>query len=140
VDVVARPGDGGVTGRGDAPPEIVAELRSVCLGLPEAYEEDAWVGTRWRVRKRTFAHVVAIDEGWPPAYARAAATAGPATVLTFRSTGEEHEALRGIGHPFFLPPWAPGAAGMVLDDGVDWSEVAELVTESYRVMAPRTLR
>jgi hypothetical protein len=28
----------------------------------------------------------------------------------------------------------------VLDDGIDWSEVAELVTESYRVMAPRRLR
>ncbi|HET6258494.1 MAG TPA: hypothetical protein VFE39_07570 [Pseudonocardia sp.] len=27
----------------DVPPEIVAQPRSVCLGLPEAYEEPAWV-------------------------------------------------------------------------------------------------
>lgn len=128
-----------MSGRGVAAPEIVARLRSVCVRLPEAYEEEAWVGTRWRVRRRTFAHVVAIDAGWPPAYARAAGTPGPATVVTFRSSGDEREALRGVGHPFFLAPWAPGAAGMVLDAGVDWGEVAELVSESYRVMAPRRL-
>ena len=63
------------------PLEIVAELRSVCLGLPEAYEEPAWVGTRWRIRKRTFAHVLTVDSGWPPAYARAAASNGPIIVM-----------------------------------------------------------
>jgi hypothetical protein len=51
----------------DVPPETVAKLRSVCIGLPEAYEEEAWVGTRWRIRKRTFAHVLMADSGWPPA-------------------------------------------------------------------------
>jgi hypothetical protein len=69
-----------VTRAEDVPPEIVARLRAVCLGLPEAYEEQAWVGTRWRVRTRTFAHVLTVDAGWPPAYARAAATDGPVTV------------------------------------------------------------
>jgi hypothetical protein len=29
--------------------------------------------------------------------------------------------------------------GMVLGDATDWDEVAELVTESYRFCAPRTL-
>ena len=119
------------------PPEIVAELRAVCLALPEAYEEQAWVGTRWRVRKRTFAHVLTVDSGWPPAYARAAATNGPITVLMFRSSGPELDALAGAGHPFFMPPWRADEVGMVLDDGVDWDEVAELVTESYCVVAPR---
>jgi predicted DNA-binding protein (MmcQ/YjbR family) len=28
---------------------------------------------------------------------------------------------------------------MVLDDDTDWSEVAELVTESYRLCAPQKL-
>ena len=67
------------------PAEVVAELRSMCLGLPEAYEEQAWVGTRWRIRGRTFAHVPPIESGWPPVYARAAKTDGPSWVLTFRS-------------------------------------------------------
>ena len=79
--------------RRDVPPRIVNRLRSMCLALPEACEEQAWVGTRWSIRKRNFAQVVAIDAGWPPAYARAASTEGPAIVLTFRSSGQELEGL-----------------------------------------------
>jgi hypothetical protein len=69
-----------------APAPILATLRSMCLGLPEAHEELAWVGTRWCVRKRNFAHVLPIDAGWPPAYARAAGSDGPVTVLTRQLT------------------------------------------------------
>jgi hypothetical protein len=123
----------------DVPLDIVAELRPVCLGLPEAYEEPAWVGTRWRIRKRTFAHVLTVDSGWPPAYARAAGTNGPITVLTFRSSGQELNALRSAGHPFFGPRWRADEVGMVLDAAVDWDEVAELLTESYCVLAPKKL-
>ena len=56
---------------GDVPTEILDAVRAVCLALPDAYEEAAWVGTRWRIRGKTFAHVLTIDAGWPPAYARA---------------------------------------------------------------------
>jgi hypothetical protein len=127
----------------DVPPEIVARLRSVCLGLPEAYEEEAWAGTRWSVRKKNFAHVVAIDAGWPPAYAKAARTDGPAVVLTFRSSGEELDLLTSAGPPFFRPPWAPNIVGMLLDTdtpGFDWAEVTELITDSYCLLAPTKLR
>lgn len=125
--------------RADVPAEIVALLRPVCTALPEVVEEQAWTGTRWRVRTRTFAHVVQIEAGWPPAYARAAGTAGSATVLTFESSGPELELLRRSGPPFFAPPWRPGVVGLVLTPGVDWAEVAELVTESYCVVAPTKL-
>jgi hypothetical protein len=128
-----------VTEYTDVAPAIVARLRSVCLGLPEAYEEDAWVGLRWRIRKRTFAHVLVIDAGRPPAYARAAATDGPMTVLTFRSSGAELVALRAVGHPFFAPVWRTDEVGLLLDERVDWDEVAELLTESYCVQAPKVL-
>ncbi len=123
----------------DVPPELLAELRSVCLGLPEAYEEQAWVGTRWRIRTRTFAHVLVVDSGWPPAYARAAATNGPATLLTFRSSGPELDALRRAGHPYFAPVWRKDEVGMVLDPPIDWDEVAELLETAYRITAPKRL-
>jgi YjbR protein len=123
----------------EVPLEILARLRSVCLGLPDAYEEPAWVGTRWRIRKHTFAHVLTIDAGWPPAYARAAANDGPITVITFQSSGQELDAFSNIGHPFFRPRWRPNIVGMVLDAGVDSTEVAELLTESYCQLAPRKL-
>ncbi|MEO8695268.1 MAG: MmcQ/YjbR family DNA-binding protein [Acidimicrobiales bacterium] len=119
--------------------EIVAALRAVCLALPEVSEEQAWVGTRWVVRKKNFAHVVAIDEGWPPAYARAARTDGPVTVLTFRSSGPELDALSSAGYPYFRPVWFPDIAGLVLEDDVDWDLVTELVRHSYCVMAPKKL-
>jgi hypothetical protein len=130
---------GDVMERSEVPIELVTQLRSLCLGLPESYEEQAWVGTRWRIRKRTFAHVLAIDPEWPPAYARASAAEGPSIVLTFRSPRDELDALVAGGHPFFKPEWGADVVGMILDTGVDWDEVAELLTESYCLLAPKKL-
>ena len=124
----------------ELPNHIIAGLRSVCLALPEVREEPAWTGVRWRIRGRTFAHVLVIDSGWPPAYARAANTCGPSCVLMFRSAGPELAALRHVGGPFFAPPWRREEVGVMLDDVVDWVEIAELITESYRALAPVTLR
>lgn len=118
---------------------VITELRSVCLELPEVDEEPAWVGRRWRVRKKTFAHVLMIDSGWPPAYARAAGSDGPLCVLTFRSRGREFEPPGFAHYPFFRPLWFPNIVGMVLDDHVDWDRVARLVVDSYRVLAPKKL-
>ena len=91
------------------------------------------------VRSKTFAHALAVDGGWPPAYARAAGTDGPAELLMFRSSGEELDVLRGIGRPFFGPPWRRDEVGLILSGAVDWDEVEELVTESYRAVAPKKL-
>jgi hypothetical protein len=119
---------------------VVDEVRRICTALPEVVEEEAWTHTpRWRIRGGTFAHVVDITGGQPAAYARVAATDGPATVLTFQSSGDELDALRNHGHPFFNPPWRPGIVGLVVDDTTDWDEVRELLTESYCLLAPKKL-
>ena len=123
----------------DVPARVVARLQSICGTLPESRQEAAWTGTRWRIGKQTFAHLVVIDDGWPPAYARAAGTDGPTVVLTFQSSGDELQALSNIGHPYFRPPWRPGIVAMLVGDHTDWDEVAELVTESYCLLAPRRL-
>ncbi len=123
----------------EAPAEIVERLRGVCLALPDAYEEDAWVATRWCVRKKNFAHVVLIEDGWPPAYVRAVGSDCTQCILTFRSAGEELAALSAHGAPFFKPPWWTDIVGVVLDDATDWDEIAELVTESYCTLAPAKL-
>ena len=120
-------------------PETVARLRAICGALPETVEEAAWVGTRWTIRKKNFAHVVMIDAGWPPGYARAAGTDGPVTVLTFRAAGAELAALTHAGRPFFKPPWFADIVGIALDAQTDWEEVGELVAESYCLLAPRKL-
>jgi hypothetical protein len=122
----------------DLSPAVLEPLRAVCGALPESYEEDAWVGTRWRIRKKTFAHVLLVDRGWPPAYARAVGRDGPVTVLTFRTPEPDLYRHRG-DHPWFWPGWFPDLAGIVVDGGTDWDEVGELVTESYCLLAPRKL-
>lgn len=60
--------------------------------------------------------------------------------MTFHAAGEELEALPATGDPFY-PGWGPGLVAMVLrDDGTtDWTEVRELLTDSYRLLAPKKL-
>lgn len=130
---------GGVSGPGDVPVEILDRLRPVCLGLPETYEQSAWVGTRWRIRQRTFAHVFTLDPEDERVFARAAAVDQPACGLTFRATADEIDALVSGGSPYYKPTWAPDVVGMLLDDRTDWDEVGELLTESYCMLAPGKL-
>ena len=120
--------------------DVVARVASTALALPEASEEDAWTGVRWRVRHKTFAHVLVAQEGYTSAYRDITGVTEPTTVLTFRASGDELLALTHAGPPFYQPPWSATVVGMVLDDDTDWDEVAELVTESYRFCAPQKLR
>jgi YjbR protein len=112
----------------DVPPEILDRLSAICLGLPEAYEEPAWTGIRWRVRKRTFAHVRTIGSG-----------EGTVTRMTFRAPAEELDALASSGPPYYRADWGRDVVGIVLGADTDWPEVAELLTDSFCVMAPQKL-
>ena len=126
-----------VRGRPEPDPGSSRGSPSVALPLPGAYEEDAWTGVRWRVRQRTFAHVVALHHA--DAVERLGITDGrTVTVVTLRSAGEERAALAAIGPPF-LASWADDVVAVVLDDDTDWTELGELVAESYRLLAPSRL-
>jgi hypothetical protein len=115
---------------GDPDPEVIDRVRPLCMALPEVVEQDAWAGTRWQVARRTFAHVLTVLR--PDELAEL-------TVLTFRAEGEDLHVLAHVGHPFFRLGWGRDAMGMLLDDRTDWSEVAEVVRDSYCVMAPKRL-
>ncbi|MBT2745793.1 MULTISPECIES: MmcQ/YjbR family DNA-binding protein [unclassified Lysobacter] len=121
------------------PPAILTRLNAICLGLPEAYEEPAWTGIRWMVAKKNFAHVVMIDNGWPPAYAEAAGSPGPMVVLTFRLPIARLAAPKFSRPPFFRPVWFANIVGVAVDMSSDWEEIADLLTESYCVLAPKKL-
>jgi len=125
--------------RPEVPKTILIRLRKACLALPEAYEEQAWVGTRWRIRKETFTHVLMIADGWPPVYARTAGTDGPACVLTFQSLGPRVDPETFSRAPYFRPRWRPDIVGRILDARVDWSDITKLVTASYCLLAPKKL-
>ena len=112
----------------DVPAGIVARVRAMCLALPDMVERQAWAGTQWRLRQRAFAHVLTVDFA-----------DGPVTVVTFRASPTEHDALLSAGPPFFRPAWGRDAVGLVVDDATDWRHVAELVVDSYRTLAPKKL-
>lgn len=116
------------------------DLREICLRLPDAFEEQAWTGVRWKVRSFTFAHVLTIVDGRPDAYARAVgAGAEPITVLTFRTPAPEAFRDGNAQPPFFWPGWFGDLAGIVLGNDTDLAELSELITESYCVGAPKKL-
>jgi len=114
---------------------VPTKLRAACLALPDAYEEQAWVGTRWMVRKKTFAHVLMVAEGWPPVYARAAGRDG--CVLTFQSWLPRADPHAFADPPYFRPPWRPDIVGRILEGRIDWDEIAQLVTASYCTLVPK---
>lgn len=127
---------------GDVDPLLVEAVRRVgqiCAALPETREEDAWVGVRWRVRMHTIAHVTPIREGRPEGYAQAAGLVGTGAVLVFHAEPEEAQTFAHLGWPWFKPDWSRTVVGLVLEAGTDWSEVAELVTDSYCLKAPQKL-
>lgn len=124
---------------GDVVPEILDRLRPICRGLPETYEEPAWIGVRWRIRQRTFAHVYTPDVERQPSYARLRTDGEAPTVMTFRVPVEDLLGLTAGGFPFFRAPWGHNVAGVVLGDHTDWTEIAELVADSYCEMAPKFL-
>lgn len=119
--------------------DVVRRLAATALALPQAHQEDAWTGVRWRIRTKTFAHVMVAQEGYESALFDLVGIREPTTVLTFRATGDELLALTHAGLPFYRPPWSPTVVGVILDEDTDWGEIGELVTESYRFLAPLRL-
>ena len=105
----------------------ISQIRQLCLRLPEAYEEETWGEATFRVRKKIFAMASEHDGG------------GTVCMKTLR---EEQRALLEQGEPYFCPSYV-GSKGWIGVDlrskNVDWTEVAELVRESYRLIAPKRL-
>jgi len=128
-----------LTGMAETDPELLDPVRVVCLALPEVEEQAAWIGHRWRIRGRTFAHVFTVDAGDETKLMPPGCEATGGTALSFRADGEELAALEQAGPPFWRTRWGRNAVGLVLGPDTDWTEVAELLTDSYCVMAPRRL-
>lgn len=111
--------------RPPVPEEMLERLRVVLDALPETYEEDAWVGVRWRVGGATIAHAFGGED--------------QIIRVVFRADPEEVTAFEHMGEPYFRAGWGSNVVGLLLDAETDWDEVAELLTESYCQMAPKRL-
>jgi predicted DNA-binding protein (MmcQ/YjbR family) len=114
------------------PPRALTRLRKVCLTLPEAHEVEAWGEPTFRVRNKMFAM-----------YANAGNHHGEGThgVWLKAEPGNQDLMVRSAPHRFFVPPYVgpSGWVGVRLDGDVDWDELAMLVRDAYRLIAPKRL-
>lgn len=107
--------------------EAARNLRAICLALPEATEKQAWGDPTFRIRGKIFA-MEKRGDGRLSVWCKCPPDTRDALLLAAPSL-------------FFIPPYVgpKGWVGMRLDDDPNWDEVASLVRESYRLIAPRKL-
>jgi hypothetical protein len=117
----------GARGSGRTP---IERLRAICLALPEATEKIAWGEPTWRVRGKLFAQLDDHHHGadhlavWLPA-----------------PLGEQEAMIFADPARFFRPPYVGprGWVGVRIDRRPNWTQVATLVEQAYRQVAPPRL-
>lgn len=105
-------------------------LRKLCLALPEATERISHGEPTWFVRdKKTFVMYSNHHHDDRLAFV-CAAPAGAQEVL-----------VRLDPEKFYVPPYVGhrGWLGVRLDVPVNWNEIADLVADAYRQVAPKSL-
>jgi len=110
--------------------EPLTRLRELCLALPEVSERLSHSEPTWFVRGRTTFVMFADHHHDDRTAFWCAAAAGTQEALV----GERPDR-------FFRPPYVGhrGWLGVYLDTEQDWAELAELVTDAYRAVAPKKL-
>jgi predicted DNA-binding protein (MmcQ/YjbR family) len=107
-----------------------ARLERICMALPESTTRGGQQGT-FQVRGKTFAYYLDDHDG------------DGRTALCCKAPPGESAGLIAADPERFYRPSYLGPKGWVslrLDLGeVDWDEVAELVLDSYRLIAPKRL-
>jgi predicted DNA-binding protein (MmcQ/YjbR family) len=130
-----RQADGGYSPV-EVPEGIVERIRTLCLALPEVTVrvDESLTSARstahsFDIRRRSFCLLVALE-----------GSAGkPVPLLVLRADKDEREALLSIGRPFLASRAGRDRIVVLLTDDTDWEEIRELVTESYRILAPKKL-
>jgi hypothetical protein len=120
----------------EIPDDIVERVRALCLALPEVtvrvdYSRIRERSTAWSfdIRRRSFCLLVA----------REGPDGRAVPLLVLRAEPGDREAWLAMGRPFFATRPGRDRIGVLLAGDPDWEEIRELVTESYRVLAPKKL-
>jgi hypothetical protein len=135
-DVSSTADDGPARSPVAVPEHIFERVSALCLALPEVTVRVDLSRTRARstahsfdIRRRSFCLLVA----------RESPTGKPVPLLVLRADPDERDALLSSGQPFFALRDSRDRLGVRFTDDTDWDEIRELVTESYRRLAPRKL-
>lgn len=108
---------------------VADRVEAICLALPEATMRSEDWGRLFNIRGNTFCFLTARETP--------ERTYLPLVVL--RTDPEERKALLAIGPPYLDSRGGFGRIEVLLNDDTDWEEIRELVTESYRTLAPKKL-
>ena len=109
----------------------LTRLTKICLALPEATRVDQNSHAAFLVRKKTFAYFLNNHHG-----------DGIIAVTCKVAPGDNTALIAAQPSRFYMPAYIgpKGWVALRLDVGkVDWDEVTELVSESYRRTAPKRL-
>ncbi len=105
-----------------------ARLRKVCLRLPEAVDKPfgGHTSPAYRVRDKIFCGTTQVGR--------------PSMQIKGRP-GAQQALVGSAPDRFYVPDYvgSKGWIGVYLDVEQDWDEIAELVEESYRMVAPKML-
>src|ERR1700742_1513853 len=118
--------------RGVDPADLVAHVRRICLGFPEVTERPSHGTPTWFVRdKKTFVTI------WPYGHHEdefphlwCAPPPGAQSELIAADPDRYHYPAY-VGHR--------GWIGVRLHAPIAWDEMAEIIEEAYRTVAPKTL-
>jgi hypothetical protein len=110
---------------------MIDRLSKICLAFPEATRESMGDHASFAVRSKKFAYFLNDHHG-----------DGIVSVCFRTEAGENEVLLASDPKRFYSPAYIGprGGVGLRLDQGrVDWAEVADFVTDSYRLAAPKRL-
>jgi predicted DNA-binding protein (MmcQ/YjbR family) len=120
----------------EIPKDIFERIRALCLALPEVtVRVDASRVTArstahsFDIRRRSFCLLIALE----------GAQGESVPQLVLRADPGQRHALLSVGHPFYRSRAGRDRIRVLLTDDTDWEEIRELVTESYRILAPKKL-
>ncbi len=108
--------------------DMLERVRRICLAMPESSERETWGHPTFRIRDKIFSTYGRVDD-----------EGRSVTTMTMKAADGEQESLLAEGHPFFYPNYvgSKGWIGIVVDGDTDWTEIAELVEDSFRLIAPK---
>ena len=110
---------------------ILERIRGLCLALPETSERLSHGSPTWFIRdKKTFVTFVDDHHG-----------DGILGIWCAAPEGVQQSLVNEEPERFFRPPYVGhrGWLGVRLDVDVDWDEVADIVEDAYRTVAPKKL-
>lgn len=113
------------------PPSPLIKLRKICLSLPGTTEVEAWGSPTFRVGK-----IFAMWASKSDHHGR-----GKDSVWLQAAPGNQELMVADAPDRYFVPPYVgpSGWIGVYLEGQIDWDDVAQLVRDAWRIMAPKKL-